>query len=127
MYAAKAEGKNRVLLFAKSSRSYHRVGADVEGSFQILGSELMPLTCVDLSMGGLRFLTDRRPPTGALIQVTLKLPGPHGAVSVTGRVVQASPTESGRFAVGSRILSMDAEGQHRLTSYVDQLIARFTR
>ncbi len=124
MYAAKAEGKNQVRLFGKSCRSYHRVGADVEGSVQILGSELMPLTCVELSMGGLRFLTDRRPPPGALIEVTLKLPGPHGTISVTGRVVQASSTDSGRFAIGSRILSMDATDQQRLTSYVNQLTAR---
>jgi diguanylate cyclase (GGDEF)-like protein len=71
MYAAKAKGKNRVYLFGQSLRSYQRVGADVEGSFQILGSEWMPLTCVDLSVGGLRFLSDRKPPTGALIEVTL--------------------------------------------------------
>jgi hypothetical protein len=78
-------------------------------------------------VGGLRFLSDRKPPTGALIEVTLKLPEPNAAVSVAARVVQASPTDSGLFLVGSRMLSMEAKDQHRLTSYVNQLIARSAR
>jgi diguanylate cyclase (GGDEF)-like protein len=123
MYAAKAEGKNQVWLHGDSLRSYRRVDADVQGSFRCLAGETMPFTCINLSEGGLRMLADRSLPPGALIEATLRLPGPQGAILITGRVVQVNPTGSGQYVIGSRIVNTDAQGRQRLVDYVRQLTA----
>ena len=123
MYAAKANGKNRLQLFGESMRSYLRVEADVEGSLRLFGNDSVPLTCVNLSEGGLCFLADRSIEAGATSEVTLELPGSDGGVSLTCRVVEAIRTDSGRYLVGSRILNMDPKDHQRLTHYLNDLKA----
>jgi hypothetical protein len=83
----------------------------------------MPFTCCNLSEGALRMLADRSLPPGALIEATLRLPGPQGAILITGRVVQANPTGSGQYGIGSRIAYTGAQGRKRLVDSVRQLTA----
>ena len=95
--------------------------ARVEGSFQLLSGNATPLTCFNLSKGGLCFLTPHRPRPGALIEVSLDLPLPHGAVSLIGRVVQVSESGSGGCLVGCRILDIDPEDRRRLDAHLRQV------
>jgi len=124
MYAAKADGKNRVWLHGDSLRSYRRVSADVQGSFRILAGEGTPFTCINLSEGGMQMLTDRSVPTGALIEANLLLPEPQEPVLITGRVVQVHETETGGYVIGSRALYTDADGRQRIADYLSALAAR---
>jgi diguanylate cyclase (GGDEF)-like protein len=119
MYAAKAEGKNRVQLYGSSIRSYRRVNAEVEGSMRLLGDNPLPLTCINLSEGGLRFLADSRIEPGETTEVTLDLPGSHGRVSLGCRVIKTTLTDSGRYLVGSRITTIDPSDQRRLNGYIN--------
>jgi diguanylate cyclase (GGDEF)-like protein len=128
MYAAKADGKNRLQLFGKSMRSFLRVEADVTGSLRLFSSNSVPLTCVNLSEGGLSLLADRSVEPGATSEVTLDLlPGSDGSISLTCRVVKTTRQDSGRYLIGFRILSMDVKDHRRLTSYLDGLKATETR
>ncbi len=124
LYAAKAAGKNQVQLFGQSLRSFQRVEAEVPGTFQLLQSQSVSLTCVDLSEGGLNFLTAHRLERDALIHVTLELPAPHGEVSLTARVVRLTAADSRHYLVACRVLDVDADSRHRLASHVRQVEAR---
>jgi diguanylate cyclase (GGDEF)-like protein len=119
MYSAKAEGKNRVRLFGESLRSFRRIEADVEGSLLQVGSEPKPVTCVNLSEGGIRFLSDRAISSGTLTEVSLELPDSHGRVPLTCRVVDELETSAGRHLVGARILDMAARDQRNLRRYLE--------
>lgn len=120
LYSAKADGKNRVQLFGQSLRSYQRVKVDIEGSYRLIGSERVPLCCVDLGQGGLCFVATREIEPRALTQVTLDLPGSKRHISLTCEVVDVTPVEFGRFLVGSRILNMDANDRRRLCAYISE-------
>jgi diguanylate cyclase (GGDEF)-like protein len=120
LYSAKADGKNRVQLFGQSLRSYQRVKVDIEGSYRLIGSERVPLSCVDLGQGGLCFVATREIEPRALTQVTLDLPGSKRPISLTCEVVDVTPREFGRFLVGSRILNMDANDRRRLCAYISE-------
>ncbi len=123
LYAAKAAGKNQVQPFGQSLRSFERVSANIQGSFQVLSGNAIPLTCFNLSKGGLCFLTPHRPEADALIEVGLDLPLPDGAVSLIGRVVQVSTRGPEQNLVGCRILDMDPEHRRRLDAHIRQLAA----
>ena len=71
MYAAKSQGKNCVRLYGEDRRSYRRIGAHLEGKFCVLAAEYHPLTTINVSQGGLRFLVDRQIPAGTLMDVVL--------------------------------------------------------
>lgn len=122
MYAAKAAGKNQVQPFGRSIRSFERLSAAVQGSLRILlNDQPIPLTCFNLSKGGLCFLTSHRPEPDALIEARLDLPAPHGAVCLIGRVVQVSESGPGQCLVGCRILHVDPEDRRRLDGHLRQL------
>jgi diguanylate cyclase (GGDEF)-like protein len=121
LYAAKEAGKNRVQPFGRSLRSFARVSAAVPGSFQRLDGDPLPLTCLNLSPGGLCFLTAHPPELDALLELSLELPLPHGHVSLVGRVVQLLPSAPSRQLVGCRILHIEPEDRRRLDGHLRQL------
>jgi diguanylate cyclase (GGDEF)-like protein len=121
MYEAKAGGKNQVQAFGSDRRSYRRVTAAVPGSFQLVGSESHALITVDLSLGGVSFLSDQMMEIGSLLDLRLGLPEPGQELSLAGRVVEVEEREPAGCRVALRIVDMDSRQRRRLQVYLRQL------
>ena len=107
MYEAKAEGKNRVRFFGNSLRSFARITQTLEGTFSADGVERHPLTTVNLSVGGMLFLTPVRVQQGGLIDLRIEMPDGRRVIPASGRVVSVGEHPSGRFRVATRTVEMN--------------------
>ncbi len=121
LYAAKAEGRNQVQLYARSLRSFHRVRARLEGRYRALSQEFRPMTTLDISEGGLLFLTEQSLPAGSLVELHLAIPGAGPEVTASGRVVHVLERNTGGFDTAVRIMNIDCEDRRRLTGYMGEL------
>jgi hypothetical protein len=120
MYAAKAKGKNLVQMFSDNRRSYRRFEASLTGSYRTLGEE-HPLTTVDLSTGGLKFLTEGNLPVGALLDVHLRLPGASDDIAIAARVVSATEGVGGASEIAIQTLDIGARNLRTLSRYLHEL------
>ena len=118
LYDAKAAGKNRVVLYGGSSRSYRRVTASLDGRFRVLAADYHPLRALKISEGGLSFVADRSLPLGSLIDVNLMLPGAACEIATTGRVVGVGQNQGGKFEAAVRITDIAPEDRTVLTNYI---------
>ncbi len=119
MYHSKTEGKNQVRLYGENRRSYRRITTSLEGSLSLYATERYALTTVDISEGGVRFVSEQAIVEGALVDVNLRLPEPEGAqVSMAARVVKVREGRSGECDVAVRIIDITAPDQRLLASYI---------
>lgn len=123
LYRAKSKGKNRVELYGEDRRSWERVQTRLTGRLVAPSSEPRSLTTIDISMGGLRFLTDVELPNSALVDLRLVLPGHDHEIEVGGRVVKCSPSESGGHDTAIRIVDLSARDRRTLGAYLQELAA----
>ncbi len=118
LYTAKVSGKNRVRLFGQDVRSYPRLDARLPGTYQILGSDSFALTTLNVSEGGLLFLTDKQLPEGALLEIALPLPAGGRRITATGRVVHVQECKDGRYQVAIHFVEMPTRDRFHLASFV---------
>lgn len=118
LYVAKSQGKNQVHLYGQNRRSYRRIDAALDGTFCMLATEYHPLTTINVSEGGLLFIADRNLPAGALIDITLNLPGTDQRIATSGRVIRVEDRGSGRFEAAIRIIDISTKDQGLLSKYV---------
>ena len=121
LYRAKSRGKNRVEIFGENRRSYHRVEARLSGRLIAPSAEPHSFTTVDISEGGLRFLTDAELPLEALVDLRLTLPGHDHEIEVGGRVVKCEPAENGGHDAASRVVELSAGNRIVLSRYLQEL------
>jgi diguanylate cyclase (GGDEF)-like protein len=120
MYAAKAKGKNLVQMFSGNRRSYRRFEASLKGSYRTLGEE-HPLTTLDLSTAGLKFLTEGSLPVGALLDVHFRLPGASDDIAMAARVVSAAQGAGGSNEIAVQTLDIGARNLRTLSRYLHEL------
>jgi diguanylate cyclase (GGDEF)-like protein len=121
LYQAKSKGKNRVEIYGENRRSYHRVEAELSGRLVAPSREPHTFTTVDISEGGLRFLTDAELPKSALVDLRLNLPGSEREIELGGRVVKSSPAEGGKHDTAIRVVDLHARDRVLLIEYVLEL------
>ena len=118
LYEAKAEGRNRVSIFADSLRSHPRARAEVDGTCRILGSDEIPLHAVELSEGGILFRTAQPIATDALVDVWLRLPETEQPVRAAGRVLRTRRLDSGHYEAAARFLEVSTSDRWLLSRFV---------
>ena len=118
MYFAKARGKNQVQLYRQSRRSYRRIRASLKGEFRVLAGDRHTMRTVNLSEGGLCFLTDLDLRVGSLIDINLVLPESSKEFVTAGRVTHMTKNEDGEFEAAVRFVDMERENRFLLTEYV---------
>jgi len=86
LYLAKAAGRNQVVLYGQSRRSFGRVTLRLKGTFRQLAEASYPYTTINVSEGGLLLRTTHELPLGALIEFTMSVDEDR-TIRGSGRVV----------------------------------------
>jgi diguanylate cyclase (GGDEF)-like protein len=123
LYQAKSKGKNRVEIYGEHGRSYHRVETALSGRLVVPGAELHDFTTVDVSEGGLRFVTDIALPAATLVDLRLRVPGHDSELKLGGRVVKCEPAEAeeGGHDTAIRVVDVSARDRMVLSRYLGEL------
>lgn len=124
LYFAKSNGKNQVHLYGHNRRSYQRVFARFEGTYQVLAKESFPMTILNLSEGGLLFQVERNLPLGTLIRTRFIIPEEKKTISLSAKVIRVEETGKEIFQVGIRILEILAADWCLLSRYIGELHRR---
>ena len=117
MYQAKRRGKNRVELYGESRRSFQRLAVVLDGTFSPTTSETYPLQTLDLSEGGIRFVSERQLPVQSLVDVSITLP-PDCEIAFAGRVVQSAERGEGGWEMALAILDIGARDRRDLAQFL---------
>ena len=123
LYLAKSSGKNRVCLYGNNRRSHRRVAASIEGLLRY-GAEEAGVTTLDLSEGGVRFVTGLGLPHGALVELALELDDGGDQVVLVGRVVQSSARDTGGCEAALRTLDIGTVDRRRLVAALEKIAGR---
>jgi len=122
LYEAKADGRNRVRIFADSLRSHPRARADVDGTCRILGSDEIPVLVVEISEGGMLFRTDREIAAETLVDLWLRLPEAENIVRVAGRVLRCRCIEPGQHEAAARFIDVSTSDRWLLHRFVRRAV-----
>ncbi len=119
LYVAKTLGKNQVHLYSQSRRSFRRIEASVAGRIALLADWTMEMQTLNLSTGGVLFRAPRQVPTGAVVQVSLEVPGAPREVTAIGRVIRADRGHDGLWETALRVLHMASEDRIHLAEFLE--------
>jgi len=119
LYRAKADGKNRVVLYDQEIRSYRRRSIRLEGTMRTLDPSEQPIRTVELSEGGLSLVTHGNVAVGSIAEIQLAGAGGSGEISILAVVVAATgnPGQGNRIAL--KIVQVDRESRSRLTEVLE--------
>lgn len=108
MYHAKAQGKNRAVVFTPERRAHVRRHRRYQGTCTLSDRFALSLSGRDLSQGGLYFFSPHELFRGCNLDLDLDLAEGDERVSVrcSGRVVRSEPGEDGTWGVGAAILTV---------------------
>jgi len=122
LYLAKAAGKNQVVLYGQSRRSFGRISIAVPGSFRVMADVAHPFNTVNVSEAGLAFRTERDLSVGTVIEFTIQT-DPDREVSGTGRVVHVEAETDGLNRVAVTIIDAGNADRARLVRLVREYAA----
>jgi diguanylate cyclase (GGDEF)-like protein len=120
LYAAKSQGKNRVVPFSDERREHPRLPASLPGRFGLLSDDMRPLTTRNLSEGGLLFVSGEPVAAGGVARVQLALPPTGEPCECVMRVARASRCADG-WHVSGPILHMPRPHARRFRLFLQDL------
>ena len=106
LYDARAAGKNRVVLYGASTRSYARRKVSCHGRVLPVGTLEHRIEVTEIGEGGLAFQSDRSLAPQMLAEVAVTLPNGED-VQIAGRVVWCRRLGVGQFETAMRFLEQD--------------------
>lgn len=120
LYRAKAEGKNRVCLYAVEKRHYPRISLLKERiKVRVLKGAAGVKGVKDAGLGGVCFYTDRGLDTGHLLEVELTLPG-NRKVVFTGEAVWVANVGDSLFECGIKFVKIGRKPLEHLKEYLER-------
>lgn len=122
LYLAKSLGKNRAQPFSDQRREFTRVDAGLMGRFNALADQTHPITTLNVSEGGILFLSRHPLPAGSMVQVQLGLPPAGQPLECGGRVVRVVE-EDDAYEVAARISDMSRTHERRFHDFLAALDA----
>jgi diguanylate cyclase (GGDEF)-like protein len=120
LYVAKSVGKNCVKPFSDERREHVRLDTALSGQFSLVDSNRHGLTTLNVSEGGLLFLSEEPPNRGALAQVQLALPPRGQPVEGVLRVMRVKPVKDG-YEIGTQIVHMSPADRRRFRVFLREL------
>ena len=120
LYLAKSLGKNGVKPFSDERREFNRIEASLVGRFNLIAVQSHPLTTLNLSEGGILFLTDKPLSAGTLVRVNLGLRASKETIECVVRVVRVTEAGAG-YEVGAQIVHMPKPHQRRFRFFLRDL------
>ena len=118
LYAAKAQGKNRVELFGNSTRSHRRVELALPGRLRMLATEYHDLTTVSISTEGMRLSATQALPVGSLVEIDLTLPDSDRVVHIPGEVIEVTEKLNGEYEATVRTTDIASPDRGLLARYL---------
>ena len=120
LYVAKSMGKNCVRPYSDERREHLRLDTALSGQFSLVDSHRHILTTLNVSEGGLLFLSEEPPNRGALAQVQLALPTGGRSVEGVLRVMRVRPVPDG-YEIGTEIVHMSPLDRRRFRVFLREL------
>jgi diguanylate cyclase (GGDEF)-like protein len=120
LYVAKSLGKNCVRPYSDERREHSRLDTVVTGQFSLIDSQSHILTTLNVSDGGLLFLSEEPPNKGDLAQVQLALPNEKGMVEGVLRVMRVRPVQDG-YEIGTQIVHMSQLDRRRFRVFLRKI------
>lgn len=103
MYLSKGAGKNRISLFREEKRRFLRVDVNQPVKVKKLDfedSHIFTGTCKDISVGGVKFISNEHIPIGTLLKIQVSLGESKTPLILIGKVVRLEPADNDSFIVG---------------------------
>jgi diguanylate cyclase (GGDEF)-like protein len=122
LYLAKSLGKNRAQPFSDQRREFTRVDAALMGRFSALADHTHPLTTLNVSEGGILFLSRHPLPAGTMVQVQLGLPPAGQPIECGVRVIRVVEEPEG-YEVAAHIIDMSRPHERRFHAFLAALRA----
>lgn len=119
LYVAKSMGKNCVQPYSDERREYARLDTVLSGQFSLVDSHSHVMTTLNVSEGGLLFLSEEPPSRGALAQVNLVLPNEKIVEGVL-KVMRVRPVQDG-YEIGTQIVHMSQQDRRRFRVFLRKL------
>jgi len=120
LYVAKSMGKNCVQPYSDERREHNRLDTVVAGQFSLVDSNSHVLTTLNVSEGGLLFLSEEPPTRGSLAQVQLALPNEKETVEGVLRVMRVRPVQDG-YEIGTQIIHMSRHDRRRFNVFLRKI------
>ena len=120
LYIAKSLGKNCVKPYSDERREHSRLDTALVGRFNALAAEGYTLTTLNVSEGGLLFLSEHPLGEGALVRVELSLPSGPEPVECVVRAVRVVEQHAG-FETGAEIIHMSPPHQRRFRVFLHEV------
>jgi hypothetical protein len=117
LYVAKSQGKNRVKPFSDERREFTRLDVALIGRFNLVESQSHTLTTLNVSEGGLLFLSEQPMTAGALMRVQLAVPPGEEPVECVVRVVRVVEALAG-YEIAAQIVHIPSPHQRRLRLFL---------
>ena len=119
LYAAKGQGRDRVLSASDENRRFQRIPAVLAGSLQRLSGRSHAFMTTDLSAQGVQFVCSEDVDTGDFFRFVLMLPTSGREIEGVARATRVAGTEDGRYRVGAKIVEISWVHADALRDYVD--------
>jgi diguanylate cyclase (GGDEF)-like protein len=120
LYVAKSMGKNCVRPYSDERREHLRLDTSLSGSFSLVDSHSHVLTTLNVSEGGLLFMSEEPPNRGALAQVHLALPNAAEPVEGVLRVMRVRRVDTG-YEIGTQIVHMSPLDRRRFRVFLREI------
>jgi len=117
LYVAKAAGRNQVVLYGQSRRSFGRADVQMPGTFRTLSGECSALTTVNVSEAGILFRTETRLQIGSLVEFTVDV-DPDRRITASGRIVHVENAGDGTYRTALHITDARNADRARLMRLV---------
>jgi diguanylate cyclase (GGDEF)-like protein len=117
LYVAKSQGKNCVRPYSDERREFPRLDVALVGRFNLVESRSHTLTTLNVSEGGLLFLSEEPMTTGSLVRVQLAVPPGEEPVECVVRVVRVVEAHGG-YEIGAQIVHIPHQQHHRLRLFL---------
>jgi len=117
LYVAKAAGRNQVVLYGQSRRSYGRADVRMPGIFRTLSGECSSLTTVNVSEAGMLFHTQKKLQVGSLVEFTVEV-DPERRITASGRIVHVENAGDGTYRTALHITEARNADRARLMRLV---------
>lgn len=117
MYDAKQAGKNRVCLFAASTRSFARRRAAWRARIEPAGVPGFAVETIEVGEGGFSCRSDRDVPIGTLVEATFTMPDGE-KIPVAGRIAWTRAGTAGARELAVRFTDPGEVGRRKLAQWV---------
>ncbi len=120
LYRAKARGKNQIAFYVEEKRVFERVNASIMGRLAVASDTGDIFEVQDISEGGLLFHFDKPIPLGAILNLSLNLPGRKTPIRCKAKVRRVEEFQKNKkYDIGVRLIQIRESGRKSIKRFID--------